>query len=76
LESEGLELNKDAAKIAREKGFKINDKYKIEDSSYKNNSFDCISLWGVFENLTDPNEMLQSIHKLLKKSGLALFFCP
>ena len=75
-ECEGLELNKDAANIAREKGFKINDKHKIEDSSYENNSFDCISLWGVFEHLTEPNEMLQSIHKLLKESGLALFFVP
>lgn len=72
---EGLELNKNAAKIARDNDLIVHEK-KIEQMDYDNESFDLITLWGVFEHLTNPNDMLSNIYKLLKKKGMVLLFVP
>lgn len=73
---QGIELNADAAAIARnDYGLKILEK-KIEEAEFEGAEFDVITLWGVFEHLTNPNAMLKSIHRILKKDGLVLFFVP
>ena len=73
---QGIELNADAAAIARrDYGLSILEK-KIEEAGFEDGEFDVITLWGVFEHLTDPNGMLQSIRRILKQGGLALFFVP
>ena len=73
---QGIELNADAAAIAlSDYGLSIIEK-KIEDAGFAEGEFDVITLWGVFEHLTDPNDMLKSIRRILKKDGLVLFFVP
>jgi len=73
---QGIELNADAAAIARrDSGLSILEK-KIEEAGFEDGEFDVVTLWGVFEHLTDPNGMLKSIRRILKKEGLALFFVP
>lgn len=75
-EVEGVELNADAARLARsEYGLTVHNR-KLEEVGFPEDSFDVVTLWGVLEHLTDPNGMLQSIRKVLKKGGLALFFVP
>ena len=75
-QGEGIELNEPAADIARsEYGLVIHNK-KLHEAGFEDESFDLISLWGVFEHLTDPGEMLQQIYGLLKPGGHALFFVP
>lgn len=75
-ECEGIELNHDAAEFARnEYGLKVYEE-KLEDLKLDKESYDIITLWGVLEHLTDPNNILDSIHKLLKKDGLLLLFVP
>lgn len=73
---QGVELNADAAAIARcDYDLSVLEK-KIEDAGFDDGEFDVVTLWGVFEHLTDPNGMLKSIHRILKKDGLVLFFVP
>jgi 2-polyprenyl-3-methyl-5-hydroxy-6-metoxy-1,4-benzoquinol methylase len=73
---EGVELNADAAEIARtDYGLTVHDR-KLEEAGFPEDHFDVVTLWGVFEHLTDPNDMLRSIRRVLKKDGLALFFVP
>jgi 2-polyprenyl-3-methyl-5-hydroxy-6-metoxy-1,4-benzoquinol methylase/rubredoxin len=75
-EGEGIELNREAVEFGRkEYGLRIYDK-KLEELNLDNESYDLITLWGVLEHLTDPNRMLQNVHKLLKKDGLLLLFVP
>jgi len=73
---QGIELNADAAAIARrDYGLSIIEK-KIEEAGLDDGEFDVVTLWGVFEHLTDPNGMLKSVRRILKKDGLVLFFVP
>jgi 2-polyprenyl-3-methyl-5-hydroxy-6-metoxy-1,4-benzoquinol methylase len=75
-EVEGVELNSDAARLAQnEKGLTVYNQ-TLEEVGYPDGSFDIVTLWGVLEHLTNPNQMLQNIRKVLKKRGLALFFVP
>jgi len=73
---EGIELNLPASEIARQKYKLTVHNGKLENIGFSEQSFDVITLWGVFEHLTDPNGMLRTVHRLLKPSGLALFFVP
>lgn len=73
---QGIELNADAATIARrDYGLSILEQ-KIEEAGFEDGEFDVVTLWGVFEHLTDPSGMLKTIRRILKKGGLALFFVP
>ena len=73
---EGIELNLPASEIARSTyGLKVHNE-KIENIDFPESSFDVVTLWGVFEHLTDPNAMLESIRRVLKLNGLVLFFVP
>ena len=72
----GIELNKDAAEIAKRSYNLEVFTSKIEETDFGDNKFDVVTLWGVFEHLTDPNFMLHEIKKVLKKNGLVLFFVP
>ena len=75
-EVEGVELNIDAARFARSESELIVHNRKLEEVGFPDGSFDVVTLWGVLEHLTNPNEMLQTIRKVLRKRGLALFFVP
>ena len=73
---QGIELNTDAAAIARsDYGLRVDEK-KLEEVGLADGEFDVVTLWGVLEHLTDPNGMLQYIRRVLKKDGLVLFFVP
>lgn len=75
-QAEGVELNSDACAVARsEYGLTVHNT-KLEDVGFPAASFDVITLWGIFEHLTDPNGMLRTIRGLLKPGGHVLFFVP
>ena len=75
-EAEGLELNLDAAKIAEDLTNTKVYKEKIENIDFGSKKFDVVTLWGVFEHLTDPNFMLKTIKSILKPGGHVLVFVP
>lgn len=69
----GIELNKDAIKIAQKKGISIiqqdvdQKKWKIKD-----NSFDFICSNQVIEHLSSVDNFIENIKRILKKGGYAL----
>lgn len=73
---QGIELNAHAAAVARQDYCLSVLEQKIEEAGFDEGEFDVVTLWGVFEHLTDPNGMLRSVRRILKKGGLALFFVP
>lgn len=73
----GLEIDKNAVKIARKRGLKnikLGEYKKIED--YPNNYFDCIRLYHVIEHIPDPRNCLNLIHKKLKPGGEVILGTP
>lgn len=48
----------------------------FDKHSFPNNSFDCITMWQVFEHLTNPQYTLTKIFRILKPNGLVLFDTP
>ncbi len=73
--SEGIELNEEAVRIAKSKGFKV-IKSTLEDAKYEENIFDVIMLNHVLEHILEPNEFMQNIKQLLKKDGILVIGVP
>lgn len=48
----------------------------LENVYLPENSFDCITLWAVFEHLQNPHNMLQIINKLLRPGGILAILVP
>lgn len=73
----GLEIDKNAVKIAKERGLK-NVKLGGYDkiAIYPNNYFDCIRLYHVFEHLDNPQKCLELIIKKLKNGGEIIIGTP
>ena len=66
----GLEIDKNAVKVARERGLvnvKLGGYEKI--ASFPNNYFDSIRLYHVIEHIPDPRACLKLIYKKLKPGG-------
>lgn len=74
-DAKGVEPNKDARTIANSKTnnqiFDVN-----ELLSFKENSFDVITLWHVLEHLPKLNEQLDLFKKLLKQNGALIIAVP
>ena len=48
----------------------------LEDGFFEDNFFDVITLWDVFEHLSEPVETLHIISKILKPGGLLVITTP
>lgn len=73
----GLEIDKNAIKIAAESGLdnvKLGGYEKIAD--FPNNYFDSIRLYHVIEHLPNPHNCLQLIYKKLKPKGEVILGTP
>ena len=72
----GLELNTRAVDHAKKK-FNLDVRRKLlTNSTFSDNFFDVITMWGVIEHLKDPVSVLRTVKKKLKKDGIFLTFCP
>lgn len=71
----GIEPNQDARKIANTK---TNDSVfdTSELSTFKNNSFDVITLWHVLEHLPDLENQISIFKRLLKSNGRLIIAVP
>lgn len=74
FDAEGLELNSNAADVARAKGFTVHGSTLEEFAS--DNTYDVIVLSNVLEHSLDPGEMLRNIHHLLNVDGQVWISCP
>lgn len=72
----GIELVEDAAQIARSTyGFSVVTG-EVEMVLTENNTFDVITLWDVFEHLTNPRQVLQQCFTALKPEGKLVIAIP
>lgn len=72
----GLELQKDAVKIAQKVLGKRVVQADVMNDPFPKKQFDIITLLGVVEHVTDPMKLLQKSQKLLKKNGYVLIQTP
>lgn len=71
----GIELSRSAYKFAKDKGLDVSNK-SIEESDIQENKFDIIHLGDVLEHLTNPNNIISRIYKILKKDGIVVVSVP
>jgi len=71
----GVEVNKDTAAIAKQKGFTIvvGD---LLNANFSNETFDVITLWEVLEHVRDPTNTLRHARNLLKNNGYLFISTP
>lgn len=68
----GIEPNEQARKLAFQKGIEL----QKELAYFKDNSFDVITMWHVFEHIPDLEFQLKEMHRLLKPNGLVVIAVP
>jgi 2-polyprenyl-3-methyl-5-hydroxy-6-metoxy-1,4-benzoquinol methylase len=74
FEVEGLELNENAAAVARSAGFPV---YTNDLSEFRPaEPYDIVVLSNVLEHARDPRQMLQDIGRILKRDGQVWISCP
>jgi 2-polyprenyl-3-methyl-5-hydroxy-6-metoxy-1,4-benzoquinol methylase len=71
---EGIELNVDEARIARERGFLIQESV-IGDATV-GEAFDVITLWDVFEHIKDGVAFLEECRRFLRPGGMVFVQTP
>lgn len=49
---------------------------ELPDAGYPDNSFEVVTLWHVLEHVTDPNNYLNEIYRILKPDGLLVVAVP
>lgn len=72
--AEGLELNSNAAEVARNKGFTVHG--STLESFFTEKKYDVVVLSNVLEHSLDPDTMLQNIRRLLNTNGQVWISCP
>ena len=73
----GVELQPEAAKIASKKHEGRIYSGNIENcTDFPSNFFDVVTLFGVIEHVTAPNEILQYTRKILKYNGTIIIQTP
>lgn len=72
----GIEPNKGYAEYSiREYGLDIQVGF-IQDSAFKTESFDLITIWHVLEHTESPFDVLSKLHSLLKPQGILVIEVP
>jgi 2-polyprenyl-3-methyl-5-hydroxy-6-metoxy-1,4-benzoquinol methylase len=74
FEVEGLELNENAAEIARSQGFKVYT--QLLQDFLPNEPYDVVILSNVLEHSLNPREMLNQVNQILKPGGKVCISCP
>jgi len=74
-ETFGIELNDFERKISQNKGHKVYSK-KIEANFLSKRNFDMVSILEVLEHVYNPEKVMKSIHRVLKKNGLLVIIVP
>ena len=71
----GVEVNKDTAAIAKQKGFNIivGD---LLNAEFPDETFDVITFWEVLEHVKDPTSTLRRARSLLKDDGYLFISTP
>jgi len=72
----GIEINKEAARVAREQyGLEVTTG-SLESFIIPSHTFDVITLWDVLEHLPSPSVTLSRCYDLLDEDGILVFTIP
>jgi len=72
----GVELSKDACQFAQRKlGLNIFCG-GLKEASFPSDYFDVVTLWNVLDHMTDPQQQLPEIKRILKNDGLLFLRLP
>jgi len=72
----GVELNEETSQFAREKrGLDVRTT-TLEEVGFPESFFDVVYMRDVFKHIQKPREMLQEIHRILRKGGLIVIEVP
>ncbi len=71
----GIEFSEKAALECESKGIPIS-RVPIESSDFQPESFDAITMWETLEHVFDPQAVLLSVLRLLRKDGVLLMTMP
>jgi len=72
----GMDVSAEACNLAREKIQKNVFNDTLKDISFPDNFFDVITLWHVFEHISDPDGLLKEISRILKPDGMLIMEVP
>ncbi|MEW6457426.1 MAG: class I SAM-dependent methyltransferase [Acidobacteriota bacterium] len=72
--SYGIEPSRIAYSIARERNKVIRG--ELKDINFKENYFDVVTMWSVFEHVPDPYLFLNKINSIVKKNGIIAMRIP
>jgi len=72
----GVEMSEDACQFAQRK-FGLNIFCGgLKEASFSSDYFDVVTLWNVLDHMTDPQQHLSEIKKILKNDGLLFLRLP
>jgi 2-polyprenyl-3-methyl-5-hydroxy-6-metoxy-1,4-benzoquinol methylase len=71
----GIEPSKIARKKAR-KNYNLNISKNTSLNQFKTSEFDVITMWHVLEHVTDLNNTIKGLHKIIKKDGKLIIGVP
>jgi len=75
-ETTGIDISKDFVNYAR-KNFELDIRLGyLEDFSFKENSFDVVTLWDLIEHLREPVKLLNEVYRILRSEGILLIVTP
>jgi len=74
--AEGIDLNDDVARIARERDGLPIRQGRIEDLDLPAESFDAVTLWDSLEHMEDPRATLDAARRALRTGGLLAVSTP
>ncbi len=72
--AEGLELNENAARVARERGFSVHT--CLLQEFQPSHLYDVVVLSNVLEHSLNPREMLADVRRILRGDGQVWISCP
>jgi SAM-dependent methyltransferase len=73
---QGIDIDNDALKIAKERGYNVKYANVTKKLPFKNNSFDAIYCSHLVEHLDDPLYLMKEIKRILKKNGRGVIITP
>jgi len=73
----GIEVGNVGADFAKEK-LNLKNIYNmtIDEAQFENDFFDVVTVWDVFEHLTEPLNTAKEIHRIIRKNGMIFVYVP
>jgi len=73
--AEGVDVGKDTTSFASSKGFAV-QRVELQDAPFPDEAFDAIFIWNCFEQIEEPQPVLQACVRLLRPGGLLTVRTP